>query len=186
MRLRRRSAWAACVSWACDVLIGPHPAPESPACTARASASPSRPGEVVGGSGGSPDRASRARASVRCQRHATLPYEPGQLRFESGRDPVRVEPARNRRAPVRRCPRGSCAPWGSVPRARPLAVPRSDPSVDLRGRQGAVPITVLPQASGMATARVPRMTGAFHGAMPSTTPAAWRIPWRACPACRRG
>ena len=35
--------------------------------------------------------------------------------------------------------------------------------------------TVLPQASGMATARVPRMTGAFHGAMPTQTPAAWRI-----------
>ena len=31
--------------------------------------------------------------------------------------------------------------------------------------------TVLPQASGVAIARTPRMTGAFHGAMPSTTPA---------------
>jgi len=31
--------------------------------------------------------------------------------------------------------------------------------------------TVLPQASGMATARTPRMIGAFQGAMPSTTPA---------------
>ena len=28
----------------------------------------------------------------------------------------------------------------------------------------------------MATARVPRMTGAFHGAMPTQTPAAWRMP----------
>ena len=36
-------------------------------------------------------------------------------------------------------------------------------------------MTVLPQASGIATARTPRMTGAFHGAMPSTTPAGWRI-----------
>ena len=35
-------------------------------------------------------------------------------------------------------------------------------------------ITVLPQASGAAIARTPRMTGAFHGAMPSTTPAGWR------------
>ena len=47
--------------------------------------------------------------------------------------------------------------------------------------------TVLPQASGMATARTPRMTGAFHGAMPSTTPAGWRMRHGdACPACRRG
>ena len=36
-------------------------------------------------------------------------------------------------------------------------------------------ITVLPQASGAAIARTPRITGAFHGAMPSTTPAGWRI-----------
>lgn len=34
--------------------------------------------------------------------------------------------------------------------------------------------TVLPQASGTQMARVPRMTGAFHAAMPSTTPAGWR------------
>ena len=34
---------------------------------------------------------------------------------------------------------------------------------------------MLPQASGAAIARTPRMTGAFHGAMPSTTPAGWRI-----------
>ena len=35
--------------------------------------------------------------------------------------------------------------------------------------------TVLPQASGIAIARTPRITGAFHGAMPSTTPTGWRI-----------
>ncbi len=40
----------------------------------------------------------------------------------------------------------------------------------------ALRITVLPQASGMATARVPRITGAFHGAMPTTTPHGWRTP----------
>ena len=34
--------------------------------------------------------------------------------------------------------------------------------------------TVLPQASGMAMARTPRITGAFHGAMPATTPTGWR------------
>ena len=47
--------------------------------------------------------------------------------------------------------------------------------------------TVLPQASGMAMARTPRMTGAFHGAMPSTTPAGWRTRHAtACRACRTG
>ena len=35
--------------------------------------------------------------------------------------------------------------------------------------------TVLPQASAAATARVARITGAFQGARPSTTPAGWRI-----------
>ena len=34
--------------------------------------------------------------------------------------------------------------------------------------------TVLPQASGIAIARTPRMIGAFQGAMPSTTPTGWR------------
>jgi len=34
--------------------------------------------------------------------------------------------------------------------------------------------TVLPQASGMAMARTPRITGAFHGAMPTHTPTGWR------------
>jgi hypothetical protein len=36
----------------------------------------------------------------------------------------------------------------------------------------ALGITVLPQANAIAMARVPRMTGAFHGAMPRHTPAA--------------
>ena len=47
--------------------------------------------------------------------------------------------------------------------------------------------TVLPQASGIATARMPRITGAFHGAMP--THDAGRLaqrPWPASPACRTG
>ena len=39
----------------------------------------------------------------------------------------------------------------------------------------ALSTTVLPQASGNAIARTPRMTGAFQGAMLSTTPAGWRI-----------
>ena len=47
-------------------------------------------------------------------------------------------------------------------------------------------MTVLPQASGMAIARVPRMTGAFHGAMPTTTPAAWRMPIASDPGTSDG
>ena len=46
--------------------------------------------------------------------------------------------------------------------------------------------TVLPQASGIATARVPRMTGAFHGAMPTQTPAAWRMPMASVPGLSEG
>src|SRR4029450_779242 len=37
-------------------------------------------------------------------------------------------------------------------------------------RSEALRITVLPQARGVAIARQPRITGAFHGAIPSTTP----------------
>ena len=33
----------------------------------------------------------------------------------------------------------------------------------------------LPQAKAIATERTPRITGAFHGAMPTQTPAGWRI-----------
>ena len=47
-------------------------------------------------------------------------------------------------------------------------------------------ITVLPQASGVAMARVPRMMGAFQGAMPSTTPAGWRMPMASEPGTSDG
>ena len=33
---------------------------------------------------------------------------------------------------------------------------------------------MLPYASGAATARTPKITGALHGTMPMTTPAGWR------------
>ena len=46
--------------------------------------------------------------------------------------------------------------------------------------------TVLPQASGVAIARTPRMMGAFHGAMPSTTPAGWRMPMASEPGTSEG
>ena len=47
-------------------------------------------------------------------------------------------------------------------------------------------ITVLPQASGVAIARTPRMMGAFHGAMPSTTPAGCRTPMASEPGTSDG
>ena len=47
-------------------------------------------------------------------------------------------------------------------------------------------ITVLPQASGVAMARTPRMIGAFHGAMPSTTPAGSRRPIARLPGTSEG
>ncbi len=48
-----------------------------------------------------------------------------------------------------------------------------------RGCAGSSPsalnTTVLPQASGIATERTPRMIGAFHGAIDRITPTGWRI-----------
>ncbi|AOI94320.1 hypothetical protein WS66_00850 [Burkholderia sp. LA-2-3-30-S1-D2] len=46
--------------------------------------------------------------------------------------------------------------------------------------------TVLPHASGSAIARTPRMTGAFQGAMPRTTPAGWRMPIARLPGTSDG
>ena len=46
--------------------------------------------------------------------------------------------------------------------------------------------TVLPYASGVAIARVERITGAFHGAMPTTTPAGWRTPIASEPGTSEG
>ena len=42
-------------------------------------------------------------------------------------------------------------------------------------------MTVLPHAKGVAMARTPKITGAFQGAMPSTTPAGWRMPMAKLP-----
>ena len=45
---------------------------------------------------------------------------------------------------------------------------------------------MLPHASGVATARTARMMGAFQGAMPSTTPAGWRMPMASEPGTSEG
>ena len=46
--------------------------------------------------------------------------------------------------------------------------------------------TVLPYASGAATARTPRITGAFHGAIPTTTPTGWRTAFARLPGMCEG
>src|SRR6185312_11119607 len=50
----------------------------------------------------------------------------------------------------------------------------------------ALNTTVLPQAMAMATARVPRITGAFHGAMPTQTPTGWRTAMARVPGLSDG
>src|SRR5574343_1208883 len=47
-------------------------------------------------------------------------------------------------------------------------------------------MTVLPQARGVAMARTPKITGAFQGAMPNTTPAGWRTPMAKEPGTSEG
>ena len=50
----------------------------------------------------------------------------------------------------------------------------------------ALRITVFPYASGIATDRTPRISGAFHGAMPTVTPAGWRRPRAVMPGTSDG
>ena len=64
----------------------------------------------------------------------------------------------------------------TVPAGSPASSSARMISAWVRGQVSeAFSTTVLPQASGVATARVARMTGAFQGAMPSTTPAGSRM-----------
>ena len=74
----------------------------------------------------------------------------------------------------------------TTPSAKPPRASASPIRRCVRGQiSDALRMTVLPHASGMATARTPRMTGAFHGAMPRTTPTGWRIAMASSPACPR-
>ena len=64
----------------------------------------------------------------------------------------------------------------TVPGGMPASSSASTISAWVRGQVSeAFSTTVLPQASGVAMARVARITGAFQGAMPSTTPAGSRM-----------
>ena len=63
----------------------------------------------------------------------------------------------------------------TTPAGRPASCRAAPINWCVRGQSSdALSTTVLPQASGMATARTPRITGAFHGAMPRHTPAGLR------------
>ena len=77
-----------------------------------------------------------------------------------------------------------------------LIAPAGQPGVVQRARRrrracagsarSAFSTTVLPNASGVATARVERITGAFQGAMPTTTPAGWRTANESAPGTSEG
>ena len=71
---------------------------------------------------------------------------------------------------------GSPASWSARTTAACVRGQRSEP----------LSTTVLPNASGVATARVERITGAFHGAMPTTTPAGWRTANASAPGTSDG
>ena len=66
----------------------------------------------------------------------------------------------------------SCVTTLTTPSPRPASL-RTVPisRCDAGQTSDAFRMTVLPHASGIATARTPRMIAAFHGAIPSTTPA---------------
>ena len=69
----------------------------------------------------------------------------------------------------------SCVSRLTTPGGRPASSSARAISAWVRGHTSdAFRTTVLPYASGVATARVPRITGAFQGAMPTTTPAGRR------------
>ena len=75
-----------------------------------------------------------------------------------------------------------CAMKFTTPAGRPASTKASTIRRCTAGHSSeALSTTVLPQASGMAMARTPRMTGAFHGAMPTQTPAGCRSPWPSVP-----
>ncbi|PBI87432.1 hypothetical protein BKP43_40870 [Variovorax boronicumulans] len=75
----------------------------------------------------------------------------------------------------------------TVPLGRPASASASMMSACVSGHSSEpLSTTVLPQASGVAMARVARITGAFQGAMPSTTPAACRTPMARLPGTSDG
>ena len=116
--------------------------------------------------------------------------------FSATSRPTRVEPVKLIRrtagwaisssttsaASSRRCVSRLITPAGTPASAIARAI-----SPCVRGHvSDAFRTTVLPNASGVATARVPRMIGAFHGAMPTTTPAGWRIAIAVSPGTSEG
>src|SRR5271166_6368519 len=72
---------------------------------------------------------------------------------------------------IREASAGALLMTFTTPKSKPAARNVSPMSQCVRG-QTSDPLntTVLPQASGIATERAPRITGAFQGAMLRTTP----------------
>ena len=74
-----------------------------------------------------------------------------------------------------------------APGGTPASFSASTIAACVRGHiSEALRTTVLPYASGAATARTPSMTGAFQGAMPTTTPTGWRTAFARLPAMCEG
>ncbi len=74
-----------------------------------------------------------------------------------------------------------------TPSGRPASWRAWTTAAWVRGHSSeALSTTVLPKASGVATERVERITGAFHGAMATTTPAGWRTPMASLPGTSEG
>jgi hypothetical protein len=74
-----------------------------------------------------------------------------------------------------------------APAGTPASVSASTTAACVRGHcSDAFNTTVLPYASGAATARTPRITGAFQGAIPTTTPTGWRTAFARLPGMCEG
>jgi hypothetical protein len=110
--------------------------------------------------------------------------------------PTRVEPVK-----LIRCTAGwaisssttSAASSGSLvtrliaPSGTPASFSASTIAAWVRGHcSDAFSTTVLPYASGAATARTPSTTGAFQGAIPTTTPTGWRTAFARLPGMCEG
>ena len=74
-----------------------------------------------------------------------------------------------------------------TPSGSPASTSTFTTAACVRGHSSdAFSTTVLPYASGVATARADRITGAFQGAMPTTTPAGARTPIASLPGTSEG
>ena len=152
-------------SFSVDMQIWPENM-NAPKLAASAAASRSASGNTT--CGALPPSSSRQR--LRCSAH-----------FIATIRPTRVEPVKFTRRTAGWAIRASTtsgassAEWVTrliAPAGTPASAIARMTAACVRGQcSDAFSTTVLPYANGVATARVDRITGAFHGAMPTTTPA---------------